>query len=102
MSVGVGSPVYNDQNQDIVFFDKEPVQDFASWISGDIMDREYQNDFETLFREAGFYYNGAVYAVVCYSQIFLKRIYCEGYGLRLVFINQKYLDIFFHMMKPQE
>lgn len=51
------------------------------------MDREYQNDFETLFREAGFYYNGAVYAVVCYSQIFLKRIYCEGYGLRLVFIN---------------
>ena len=94
MSAGTGSSVYDDQNYDIVYFDEELAHDFASWISGDSMEPKYQNGSVALIRETGFDYDGAVYAVVCNSQTYIKRVYREEYGLRLVSINQKYHDIF--------
>ena len=94
MSAGIGSSVYNDQNYDTVYFDKELAHDFASWISGDSMEPKYQNGSVALIRETGFDYDGAVYAVVCNSQTYIKRVYREEYGLRLVSINPKYQDIF--------
>ena len=94
MSAGIGSPVYNDQDYDTVYFDEELAYDFASWVSGDSMEPEYQNGSVALIRETGFDYDGAVYAVVCNSQTFIKRVYREEHGLRLVSINSKYKDIF--------
>ena len=94
MSAGIGSSVYNDQNYDIVYFDKELAHDFASWVYGDSMEPKYQNGSVALIREAGFDYDGAVYAVVCNSQTYIKRVYREEDGLRLVSINPKYKDIF--------
>lgn len=94
MSAGIGSSVYNDQDYDTVYFDKELAHDFASWISGDSMESKYQDGSVALIREAGFDYDGTVYAVVCNSQTFIKRVYREEHGLRLVFINPKYKDIF--------
>lgn len=94
MSAGIGSSVYNDQNYDTVYFDEELAHDFASWISGDSMEPKYQNGSVALIRETGFDYDGAVYAVVCNSQTYIKRVYREEYGLRLVSINPKYQDIF--------
>ena len=75
MSAGIGSSVYNDQNYDTVYFDKELAHDFASWISGDSMEPKYQNGSVALIRETGFDYDGAVYAVVCNSQTYIKRVY---------------------------
>lgn len=94
MSAGIGSSVYNDQNYDTVYFDKELAHDFASWVSGDSMEPKYQNGSVALIRETGFDYNGAVYAVVCNSQTYIKRVYREEQGLRLVSINPNYKDIF--------
>ena len=94
MSAGIGSSVYNDENYDIVYFDKELAHDFASWISGDSMEPIYQNGSVALIRETGFDYDGAVYAVVCNNQTYIKRVYREEEGLRLVSINPKYKDIF--------
>lgn len=94
MSAGIGSSVYNDQDYDTVYFDEELTHDFASWVSGDSMEPEYQNGSVALIRETGFDYDGAVYAVVCNSQTFIKRVYREEHGLRLVSINSKYKDIF--------
>ena len=94
MSAGIGSSVYNDQNYDTVYFDEELAHDFASWISGDSMEPKYQNGSVALIRETGFDYDGAVYAVVCNSQTYIKRVYREEQGLRLVSINTKYRDIF--------
>lgn len=94
MSAGIGSSVYNDQNYDTVYFDKELAHDFASWVSGDSMEPKYQNGSVALIRETGFDYDGAVYAVVCNSQTYIKRVYREEQGLRLVSINPKYKDIF--------
>lgn len=94
MSAGIGSSVYDDHNCDIVYFDEELAHDFASWISGDSMEPKYQNGSVALIRETGFDYDGAVYAVVCNSQTYIKRVYREEYGLRLVSINPNYQDIF--------
>lgn len=94
MSAGIGSSVYNDQNYDIVYFDEELAHDFASWVSGDSMEPKYQNGSVALIRETGFDYDGAVYAVVCNSRTYIKRVYREENGLKLVSINPKYSDIF--------
>ena len=94
LSAGIGATVYDDKNFDTVYFDKELAHDFASWISGDSMEPTYHNGSVALIRETGFDYDGAVYAVVCNSQTYIKRVYREEDGLRLVSINPKYEDIF--------
>ena len=94
MSAGIGASVYDDQNFDTVYFNEELAHDFASWVSGDSMEPKYQNGSVVLIRETGFDYDGAVYAVVCNNQTYIKRVYREEAGLRLVSINPKYKDIF--------
>ena len=94
MSAGIGASVYDDQNFDTVYFNEELAHDFASWVSGDSMEPKYQNGSVALIRETGFDYDGAVYAVVCSNQTYIKRVYREEDGLRLVSINPKYKDIF--------
>ena len=94
MSAGIGSSVYDDRNYDTVYFSEELAHDFASWVSGDSMEPKYQNGSVALIREKGFDYDGAVYAVVCNNQTYIKRVYREEDGLRLVSINPKYKDIF--------
>lgn len=94
MSAGIGALVYDDRDYDIVYFDEELAHDFASWVSGDSMEPKYHNGSVALIRETGFDYDGAVYAVVCNNQTYIKRVYREEEGLRLVSINPKYKDIF--------
>ena len=94
MSAGIGASVYDDQNFDTVYFNEELAHDFASWVSGDSMEPKYQNGSVALIRKTGFDYDGAVYAVVCNNQTYIKRVYREEDGLRLVSINPKYKDIF--------
>ena len=94
MSAGIGASVYDDRNYDTVYFNEELAHDFASWVSGDSMEPKYQNGSVALIRETGFDYDGAVYAVVCNNQTYIKRVYREEKGLRLVSINSKYRDIF--------
>lgn len=94
MSAGIGASVYDDRDYDIVYFDEELAHDFASWVSGDSMEPKYHNGSVALIRETGFDYDGAVYAVVCNNQTYIKRVYREEDGLRLVSINAKYKDIF--------
>ena len=94
MSAGIGASVYDNRNYDTVYFNEELAHDFASWVSGDSMEPKYHNGSVALIRETGFDYDGAVYAVVCNNQTYIKRVYREEEGLRLVSINPKYEDIF--------
>ena len=77
MSAGIGASVYDDRNFDTVYFNEELAHDFASWVSGDSMEPKYQNGSVALIRETGFDYDGAVYAVVCNNQTYIKRVYRE-------------------------
>lgn len=94
MSAGIGASVYGDRNFDTVYFNEELAHDFASWVSGDSMEPKYHNGSVALIRETDFDYDGAVYAVVCNNQTYIKRVYREEVGLRLVSINPKYKDIY--------
>lgn len=94
MSAGIGALVYNDRDYDIVYFDEELAHDFASRVSEDSMEPKYQNGSVALIRETGFDYDGAVYAVVWNFQTFIKKVYREKEGLRLVSINKAYKDIY--------
>lgn len=94
MSAGIGASVYDDRNYDTVYFNEELAHDFASWVSGDSMEPKYQNGSVALIRETGFDYDGAVYAVVWNFQTFIKKVYREKEGLRLVSINKDYKDIY--------
>lgn len=94
MSAGIGASVYDDRDYDTVYFNEELAHDFASWVSGDSMEPKYYNGSVALIRETGFDYDGAVYAVVCNNQTYIKRVYREEEGLRLVSTNPKYEDIF--------
>lgn len=94
MSAGIGALVYNDRDYDIVYFDEELAHDFDSWVSEDSMEPKYQNGSVALIRETGFDYDGAVYAVVWNFQTFIKKVYREKEGLRLVSINKAYKDIY--------
>ena len=94
MSAGIGASVYDDTDYDIVYYDEELAHDFASWVSGDSMEPKYHNGSVALIRETGFDYDGAVYAVVWNFQTFIKKVYREKEGLRLVSINKDYKDIY--------
>ena len=94
MSAGIGASVYDNRNYDTVYFNEELVHDFASWVSGDSMEPKYHNDSVALIRETGFDYDGAVYAVVWNFQTFIKKVYREKEGLRLVSIKKAYKDIY--------
>ena len=57
------------------------------------MEPTYLNGEVVLIKQTGFDYDGAVYAVVCNNQTYIKRVYREENGLRLVSINPRYDDI---------
>ena len=94
LSAGIGASVYGDLDYDVVYYNEELPHDFASWVNGNSMEPTYQNGEVALIRETGFDYDGAVYAVVWDSQTYIKKVYREEEGLRLVSINKDYPDKF--------
>ena len=94
LSAGIGASVYGDLDYDVVYYNEELPHDFASWVDGNSMEPTYQNREVALIRETGFDYDGAVYAVVWDSQTYIKKVYREEEGLRLVSINKDYPDKF--------
>ena len=94
LSAGIGASVYGDLDYDVVYYNEEVPHDFASWVDGNSMEPTYQNGEVALIRETGFDYDGAVYAVVWDSQTYIKKVYREEEGLRLVSINKDYPDKF--------
>ena len=94
MSAGIGASVYDDQNFDTVYFNEELAHDFASWVFGDSMEPKYFNGEVVLIKETGFDYDGAIYAIDWDGQTYIKKVYREENGLRLVSLNRNYSDKF--------
>ena len=94
LSAGTGTAIYEDHSYELVYFDKDLNHDIASWIYGDSMEPKYKDGQVALIKETGFDYDGAIYAVVWDGQTYIKRVYREEDGLRLVSLNDKYSDKF--------
>ena len=94
LSAGTGETYYEDRNYDTVFFDKDIAHDFASWVYGDSMEPDYPSGSVALIKDTGWDYDGAIYAVDWDGQSYIKKVYKEKNGLRLVSLNNKYADKF--------
>ena len=94
LSAGTGYAYEENAVYEIVFSDKEIDYDFASRINGDSMEPDYHDRDVALIRECPFDYDGCVYAVDWDGQSYIKKVYKEEKGLRLVSTNEKYSDKF--------
>ena len=94
LSAGNGYDYMEDRNYDVVFFNKDIDHDFASWVYGDSMEPKYLSGSVALIKDTGWDYDGAVYAVDWDGQSYIKKVYKEKDGLRLVSLNDKYDDKF--------
>lgn len=94
LSAGIGTAYFEDRNYDTVYFDEEIDHDLASWVYGDSMEPDYLNGSVALIKGTGFDYDGAIYAVDWDGQSYIKKVYKEKDGLRLVSLNKKYADKF--------
>ena len=94
LSAGNGYDYMEDRNYDVVFYNKDIDHDFASWVYGDSMEPKYLDGSVALIKDTGWDYDGAVYAVDWDGQSYIKKVYKEKDGLRLVSFNDKYADKF--------
>ena len=94
LSAGTGFSYMDDGSYDTVYFDAELSYDFASWVYGDSMEPVYANGSVALIKDTTFDYDGAIYAIDWEGQTYIKKVYKEAEGLRLVSINEKYQDKF--------
>ncbi|MBF7050528.1 XRE family transcriptional regulator [Streptococcus sp. HF-2466] len=94
LSAGNGYDYMEDRNYDVVFYNKDIDHDFASWVYGDSMEPKFLDGSVALIKETGWDYDGAVYAVDWDGQSYIKKVYKEKDGLRLVSLNDKYADKF--------
>lgn len=94
LSAGTGYGYFGDGNFDTVFYDEEFDYDFASWVFGDSMEPTYLNGEVVLIKQTGFDYDGGIYAVEWDGQTYIKKVFREKDGLRLVSLNKKYNDKF--------
>jgi repressor LexA len=94
LSAGTGYGYFDDGNYDTVYYNEQYDYDFASWIFGDSMLPDYPNGDVALIKACPFEYDGCVYAVDWDGQSYIKKVYKEEKGLRLVSTNEKYSDKF--------
>ncbi|HEM5209884.1 TPA: helix-turn-helix transcriptional regulator [Streptococcus suis] len=94
LSAGHGNRFWDEYETKEVFTDKKYLYDVATWIEGQSMEPVYQDGEVALIREGGFDYDGAVYAITWNEQLYIKKVYLEDNGFRLVSINKDYPDKF--------
>lgn len=94
LSAGTGYGYAEDRNYDTVYFEKDITHDFASWVYGDSMEPDFADGSVALIKDTGWDYDGAIYAVDWDGQSYIKKVYKEKDGLRLVSLNDKYDDKF--------
>ena len=94
LSAGTGYGYGQDLDYDVVFFDQDISHDLASWVFGDSMEPRFPNGSVALIKDTGWDYDGAIYALDWNDQSWIKKVYKEETGLRLVSLNDKYPDKF--------
>ncbi|HEL1761618.1 TPA: helix-turn-helix transcriptional regulator [Streptococcus suis] len=90
LSAGPGQGIYDEYATETVYADREySGYDVAAWVRGTSMEPQYLDGEVALIRETGFDYDGAVYALVWEGQTYIKKLYREEEGLRMVSINKR-------------
>ncbi|MBF7094755.1 helix-turn-helix domain-containing protein [Streptococcus sp. HF-1907] len=95
LSAGRGESLFDEFETETVYSNVEQSgYDLAAWISGDSMEPLYQNGEVALIKANGFDYDGAVYALSWNDSVYIKKLYREKNGFRMVSLNHDYPDRF--------
>ncbi|HFI0401678.1 TPA: XRE family transcriptional regulator [Streptococcus suis] len=89
LSAGPGQGFYDEYTTETVYSDEEHSgYDIATWITGTSMEPVYYEGDVALIRATGFDYDGAVYALSWNGSTYIKKLYREEDGFRMVSINK--------------
>ncbi|HEM5489889.1 TPA: helix-turn-helix transcriptional regulator [Streptococcus suis] len=95
LSAGLGEGFFDEFETETVYSDEEQYgYDIAAWIEGDSMEPVYKSGEVALIRSNGFDYNGAVYALSWNDSVYIKKLYREEDGFRMVSLNKDYPEKF--------
>ena len=93
LSAGLGESLFDEYETETVYAEEEQYgYDIAAWIKGDSMEPIYLDGEIALIRASGFDYDGAVYALSWNDSVYIKKLYREENGLRMVSLNDNYPD----------
>lgn len=88
LSAGPGEGLYDEFETETAYSEDEYTGfDIATWISGNSMEPVYKDGEVALIRSTGFDYDGAVYALNWNGALYIKKLYREEDGFRMVSIN---------------
>ena len=95
LSAGLGEGFFDEFETETVYSDEEQYgYDIASWIEGDSMEPVYKSGEVALIRSNGFDYDGAVYALSWNDSVYIKKLYRDEDGFRMVSLNKNYPEKF--------
>lgn len=95
LSAGLGEGFFDEFETEIVYSDEEQYgYDIAAWIEGDSMEPVYKSGEVALIRSNGFDYDGVVYALSWNDAVYIKKLYREDDGFRMVSLNKDNPDKF--------
>ncbi|HFI0638075.1 TPA: XRE family transcriptional regulator [Streptococcus suis] len=95
LSAGLGEGFFDEFETETVYSDEEQYgYDFAAWIEGDSMEPVYKSGEVALIRSNGFDYDGAVYALTWNDSVYIKKLYRDEDGFRMVSLNKDYPEKF--------
>ncbi|MGT2801280.1 helix-turn-helix domain-containing protein [Streptococcus henryi] len=93
LSAGLGEALFEEYETETVYSEEEQYgYDIAAWIKGDSMEPIYLDGEVALIRASGFDYDGAVYALSWNDSVYIKKLYREENGFRMVSLNDNYPD----------
>lgn len=85
LSAGLGESLFDEYKTETVYAEEEQYgYDIAAWITGDSMEPIYLDGEVALIRASGFDYGGAVYALSWNDSVYVKKLYREENGYRMV------------------
>ena len=95
LSAGLGDGFFDEFETETVYSDEEQYgYDIATWIEGDSMEPIYKSGEVALIRSNGFDYDGAVYALSWNDSVYIKKLYRDEDGFRMVSLNKDYPEKF--------
>ncbi len=95
LSAGPGEGFFDEFETESVYSNEEQYgYDIAAWIEGDSMEPVYKSGEGALIRSNGFDYDGAVYALSWNDSVYIKKLYRDENGFRMVSLNKDYPEKF--------
>ncbi|HFI0667340.1 TPA: XRE family transcriptional regulator [Streptococcus suis] len=95
LSAGLGEGFFDEFETETVYSNEEQYgYDIAAWIEGDSMEPIYKSGEVALIRSNGFDYDGAVYALTWNDSVYIKKLYRDEDGFRMVSLNKDYPEKF--------